>query len=327
MASPRRSGMLLLIIVIVITLKCVLVLLANRQVGFTVALVSNDFRLEFLRSLLNARWEYYLRQPVGALANSVTGEVGRATMAYLHCMKIIALAAQAVVYTGIAMLVSLQATLAALIIRRHDHLPAESIRAHFTARWREAEQAGAVIPRAVGRQHAIDQAAEGNGPGESRRRSAGNRFLEDEARGAERYRQWRSPARAAGTNVHDFDCIGPLRGPRSFRNVVRIRLWCSRFSFCACCRIWAVSSASTSGWQHAKADIGRFERRSTEPRTKVKRPLTGIAPVLRRAIRFENVGFKYKEHWVVRNAALTIPAGGITAIVGSSGAGKTTVST
>jgi ATP-binding cassette subfamily C protein len=109
-------GMLLLIIVAIITLKSVLVLLANRQVGFTVALVSTDFRLEFIRSLLNARWEYYLRQPVGALANSVTGEVGRATMAYLHCIKVIALVAQAVVYTGIAMLVSLQATLAALLI-------------------------------------------------------------------------------------------------------------------------------------------------------------------------------------------------------------------
>ena len=47
--------------------------------------------------------------------------------------------------------------------------------------------------------------------------------------------------------------------------------------------------------------------------------------MLRRAIRFENVGFRYKEHWVVRNAALTIPAGGITAIVGNSGAGKTTM--
>ena len=52
-------GLLLLIIVSVITLKCVLVLLANRQVGFTVALVATDFRLEFIRSLLSARWEYY----------------------------------------------------------------------------------------------------------------------------------------------------------------------------------------------------------------------------------------------------------------------------
>jgi ATP-binding cassette subfamily C protein len=93
-------GLLLSIIIAIITLKCALVLLANRQVGFTVALVSADLRLEFLRSLMAARWEYYLRQPVGALANSITGEVASATTA---------------IYTAIAMLVSLKATLVALL--------------------------------------------------------------------------------------------------------------------------------------------------------------------------------------------------------------------
>jgi ATP-binding cassette subfamily C protein len=37
------------------------------------------------------------------------------------------------------------------------------------------------------------------------------------------------------------------------------------------------------------------------------------------------VGFRYRDHWVLRNVSLAIPAGGITAIVGASGAGKTTV--
>jgi ATP-binding cassette, subfamily C, bacterial len=54
-------------------------------------------------------------------------------------------------------------------------------------------------------------------------------------------------------------------------------------------------------------------------------PPEGLTPVLRHAIRLENVGFRYRDTWILRNAALTIPAGGITAIVGPSGAGKTTV--
>jgi len=54
-------------------------------------------------------------------------------------------------------------------------------------------------------------------------------------------------------------------------------------------------------------------------------PPDGVAPVLARAIRFEGVGFRYRDHWVLRNVSLAIPAGGITAIVGASGAGKTTV--
>jgi ATP-binding cassette subfamily C protein len=54
-------------------------------------------------------------------------------------------------------------------------------------------------------------------------------------------------------------------------------------------------------------------------------PPDGAAPELTRAIRFENVGFRYRDQWILRNVALTIPAGGITVIVGPSGAGKTTV--
>jgi ATP-binding cassette subfamily C protein len=51
----------------------------------------------------------------------------------------------------------------------------------------------------------------------------------------------------------------------------------------------------------------------------------GATPALRQAIRLDGVGFRYRDRWVLRNAALTIPAGGITVIVGASGAGKTTV--
>jgi ATP-binding cassette subfamily C protein len=54
-------------------------------------------------------------------------------------------------------------------------------------------------------------------------------------------------------------------------------------------------------------------------------PPDGVAPVLARGIRFEGVGFRYRDHWVLRNVSLEMPAGGITAIVGASGAGKTTV--
>ena len=73
------------------TLKSVLVLVANRQVGYTVAHVATDLRLSFIRSLLSARWEYYLRQPVGALANSLATEATRGAESYLYGATVIAL--------------------------------------------------------------------------------------------------------------------------------------------------------------------------------------------------------------------------------------------
>ena len=106
-------GVLLLIVVIGMTLKSVLVLVANRQVGYTVAHVATDLRLDFIRSLLSARWEYYLRQPVGALANSLAKETRGADVLSLrrdgHRAGI-----QAIVYSIVALLVSWQATLVAL---------------------------------------------------------------------------------------------------------------------------------------------------------------------------------------------------------------------
>lgn len=53
-----------------IVLKASFVLLAQRQIGYAVARVATDLRLALLRVLLAVRWEYYIRQPVGRLANA-----------------------------------------------------------------------------------------------------------------------------------------------------------------------------------------------------------------------------------------------------------------
>jgi ATP-binding cassette, subfamily B, multidrug efflux pump len=42
-------------------------------------------------------------------------------------------------------------------------------------------------------------------------------------------------------------------------------------------------------------------------------------------IRYENVGIRYGEHWIVRDIAFHVPAGSSLAIVGATGAGKTTL--
>ena len=74
--------MLLGLFVGCIVLKCILVYLANKQIGFTVVLIATDMRLALLKSLFNSSWEYFIRQPMGRLTNGIATEANRASTAF-----------------------------------------------------------------------------------------------------------------------------------------------------------------------------------------------------------------------------------------------------
>lgn len=107
---------ILLIIVGGMLIKGIILLLTNRQVGYTVAHVATALRLDLIEALLASRWQYYLRQPVGALANSVATEAYRAANGFEHSVNVLALAIQVVVYAIVALFISWQATLGSLLI-------------------------------------------------------------------------------------------------------------------------------------------------------------------------------------------------------------------
>ena len=61
-------GLLLIVIVAITTLKSGLMLLANKHIGYTVARVATDLRIELLRALSVSRWQYFIKQPLGSLS-------------------------------------------------------------------------------------------------------------------------------------------------------------------------------------------------------------------------------------------------------------------
>jgi len=107
---------ILLIIVGGMFLKGAILLLTNQQVGHTVAHVATALRLDLINALLASRWQYYLRQPAGALANSIATEAYRAAMGFEHSVNVLALAIEALIYSIVALFISWEATLASLII-------------------------------------------------------------------------------------------------------------------------------------------------------------------------------------------------------------------
>ena len=76
-------GSLLTVIMIGAVLRSLLILVADRKVGYTVAHVATDLRLALLRALLSTRWGYFLGQQVGSMANAAGTEVSVAPAARL----------------------------------------------------------------------------------------------------------------------------------------------------------------------------------------------------------------------------------------------------
>ena len=114
MGIEPSVGGLLLVIVFGVLLKNGLLLWGKKRVGYTVAQIATDLRLALVRSLLATRWEYFVRQPVGQLANSIGTEITRASRTYLHGVNGIAILIQSIVYAVVACLVSFGATVVSL---------------------------------------------------------------------------------------------------------------------------------------------------------------------------------------------------------------------
>jgi ATP-binding cassette subfamily C protein len=86
------------------------------QVGYAVARVATDLRLDLLRSFLRARWSYYTRQPVGTAANAMATEADRASQAYYFLAQVVALGVDTAVSIAVALAISWWATFAAGVV-------------------------------------------------------------------------------------------------------------------------------------------------------------------------------------------------------------------
>jgi ATP-binding cassette subfamily C protein len=107
-------GVLLTVIVVAVIIKSLLLLASETHVGFSAAQIITDLRLDLLQSVLATRWDYFLHQPIGKLANSMALEAKRSSLSYIHGITMLTFMVQVIIYVGIALVMSWQATLAVL---------------------------------------------------------------------------------------------------------------------------------------------------------------------------------------------------------------------
>ena len=106
---------ILTIIVICTIFKSLLLLAAHKQVGYTSAKVATDFRLRLIDALTKTEWHYFVSKQTGALANSLATEATRAASSFEQAGRFIAFILQAFVYFFVALSVSWQATVIAIL--------------------------------------------------------------------------------------------------------------------------------------------------------------------------------------------------------------------
>ncbi len=101
-------------ICIVYPTKALLMLLSNRRVGFMVAHVATDLRLGLLRALLTSRWSYYTRLPLGLAPNAMASEATRAAQAYYYLAQLLSGYFEVAFAMAIAAAISWRVTIAAV---------------------------------------------------------------------------------------------------------------------------------------------------------------------------------------------------------------------
>lgn len=106
---------LVAVITALIILKGAFLWLGMRQIGYTIAYVASDLRLQLLEAIFGARWTYLTGVQSGVFTNAIGSEVMRASGAYRRAILLIASLLEVAVYATISLLVSWQATVYAVL--------------------------------------------------------------------------------------------------------------------------------------------------------------------------------------------------------------------
>ena len=319
--QPSIGG-LCLIIVCGMVLKAAFVLLAQRQVGYTVAHVATDLRLSLLRSLLAARWAYYIRQPVGGFANAFATEATRAAEAYLFATTIVSLSIQTVLYTSLAVAVSWQATLGATcfgliimlvlnrLVRMSRRAGNRQTQLMKTLLGRLTDVLYAVKPlKAMARESLV-------GPLLAKETQRLNKALRREVLSREVLRAIQEPlviiALVAGLY------LALTRWTLALETLMILALLFER-------TLSSLNKVQNQYQRMAARESAYWSLQDTIKQSEAEREVARgqQTPRLTHAIRFDNVSFAYTEAPILRKASFQIPARQLTTLSGPSGVGKT----
>ena len=317
-------GRLLVLIVVAVALKALLMLLAMAQVGYAAAHVAMDLRLAFIRALLQARWTHFVDRRAGDMASAVSIEPTRAANAYVAACRSLSGAIQLLIYLTLSVAISWEVSLVALAVgavgmvalsrlvamsRRAGQNQTEHQKSFMTRLLQGLD--GMKPLKAMAREGSIGPLIEGDirGLNHAQRTIVVTREALKES-----HEIIRAVAVAGGLYVFVAVWGQPVEGLLVLvllfmRTLQKVSLLQSHYQSAAINQPAFAFLRSTIATAEGAREPGQG----------------GTVPRLASAIALREVSFSYGRGNVLENVSMTLPAGSFIAVVGSSGAGKTTV--
>jgi ATP-binding cassette subfamily C protein len=321
---PFEVWSVAVVIGLLMWMKAGLVILATRQVGYAVARISTQLRLDLLGALFRARWSFFQHHGVGRLTTAIAVDASTAATSFRE----LALAAQgtvlAVVGIAVALAISWEVTLLASVggavtlaslnflvqmakkAGRKQQLHISSLISRFSD----------VLPnvkllKMMRREHLV-------GP-----------LLEADTQRLKK---------AMRKQVLAQESLKGLQEPVAFTLLMACLVYALGAGSLEVPQVWVLILALGRGLSKAQKVQASFQRATaaeaflgsiidlTESTKAAAEKLHGgRPPKLERGIELHGVSFAYDDETVLDGVDLVFPAGEITALIGRSGSGKSTI--
>ena len=321
--APEPAA-LIAIVIAALWIKAVLMLFSKRQVGYAVARIATDLRVRLLRALLAARWSFVSRQPAGRAANSIATEADRASNAFEYLALIASYSVETVVYAAIAFAVSWRGTLLACcaaglmllllnaLVRMAHRAGRKQTALLDSLLTRMTDALGAVkLLKATGREAVV-------GPLLSSDTERLNRQLQRRVLARESLRALQEPVVGTLLALGLFAALRIFAIPLSSTLVLGIVFTRALTRVASIQGKYQAMISETSALWAIDARIREAES-AREPRGGERRV------ALERGISVASVRLERDGQTLFEDLSLEIPSGRITAVIGASGIGKTTL--
>jgi ATP-binding cassette subfamily C protein len=316
--------LLLLLILAAMLLKCVLVWVANKNVGYTVAHLATKLRLQMLRAYILARWEFHLSQPIGKLSAAMGGETTQTAKAYAAGVSIIVVVIHTAIYIAVALMVSWEATLIALAVGTFFWYPLN----RFVKKARRAGRRQVKLKKSMSAEF-VDSIQSIKPLKAMAREDRAETILVTKTKKLKKALQKEIVSKESLSAFQEgikvtFMLIGVY---------VTIVIWgMAPTTVMILIVLLGRIMGKLSKIQKQYQNMGILENAYWSmmetfeiAESMHEKKLGDLEPGLKQAIRLAGVTFAYSKNNVLNDVSLIFPAGEITAIVGPSGSGKTTI--